>query len=70
MTGIWTQGSGTYALNLVRVSDEAAWEIPEPDKPMALDADPTYEVVTVKPSDPNDGQPGIPDAGAAYSRGE
>lgn len=59
MAGMWTQGSGTYALNLVRVTGEAAWAIPEPDKPMALDADPTYEVVTIKPSDPNDGNRGF-----------
>jgi len=59
MAGTWTQGSGTYALNLARVTGDAAWEIPEPDKPMALDADPTYDVVTVKPSDPNDGNRGF-----------
>jgi uncharacterized protein (TIGR03435 family) len=59
MAGTWTQGSGSYALNLVHVNDEAAWPIPEPDKPMALDADPTYDVVTIKPSDPNDGNRGF-----------
>ncbi len=59
MAGTWTQGSVSYALNLARVSDEAAWPIPEPDKPMALDADPTYDVVTIKPSDPNDGNRGF-----------
>jgi uncharacterized protein (TIGR03435 family) len=59
MAGMWTQGSGSYALNLARVSGDAAWAIPEPDKPMALDADPAYEVVTIKPSDPNDGSRGF-----------
>ena len=59
MAGTWTQGSGSYVLNLVHVNDEAAWPIPEPDKPMALDADPTYDVVTIKPSDPNDGNRGF-----------
>jgi uncharacterized protein (TIGR03435 family) len=59
MAGMWTQGSGSYSLNLVRASGDAAWAIPDPDKPMALDADPSYEVVTVKPSDPNDGNRGF-----------
>jgi uncharacterized protein (TIGR03435 family) len=52
--GVWTQGSGSVALNLTRATDEAAWAIPEPDKAMAVDADPAYEVVTIKPSDPTD----------------
>ena len=40
----------TYALNLSHVSDENAWAIPEPPKPMAKDATPKFESVTVKPS--------------------
>jgi hypothetical protein len=59
MAGMWTQGLNSYALNLTRVTGDSAWAIPEPDKPMALDADPTYEVVTIKPSDPNDGNRGF-----------
>jgi uncharacterized protein (TIGR03435 family) len=59
MAGTWTQGSGSYALNLARVTGDAAWALPEPDKPMTVDADPAYEVVTVKPSDPNDGNRGF-----------
>ena len=59
MAGMWTQGSGAYALNLVRATGDAAWAIPDLNKPMALDADPSYEVVTVKPSDPNDGNRGF-----------
>lgn len=53
MTGIWKQSSGSYGLNLVRVTADTAWAIPAPDRPMALDADPAYEVVTIKPSEPN-----------------
>ena len=59
MAGTWTQGTRSYALNFARVTGDAAWAIPEPDKPMALDADPTYDVVTIKPSDPNDGNRGF-----------
>jgi uncharacterized protein (TIGR03435 family) len=59
MVGVWTQGSGSYPLSLTRPTPDTAWAIPEPDRPMALDADPTYEVVTVKPSDPNDGGRGF-----------
>jgi uncharacterized protein (TIGR03435 family) len=59
IAGTWTQGAGSYPLNLARVSGDAAWAIPEPDKPMAPDADPAYEVVTIKPSDPKDGGRGF-----------
>ncbi len=59
IAGTWTQGSGSYPLNLARVTGDAAWAIPEPDKPMAPDADPAYEVVTIKPSDPKDGGRGF-----------
>ncbi len=54
--GAWTQGKASYALNLVRATAETEWPIPEPAAHMASDADPAYEVVTIKPSDPNDGQ--------------
>ena len=56
ITGSVTQGE-THALNLARVSDEAAWSIPEAPKPMAKDAKPTFDVVTVKPRSP-DARPG------------
>ncbi|HKO19639.1 MAG TPA: TIGR03435 family protein, partial [Acidobacteriaceae bacterium] len=45
------------ALNLAHVSGDAAWAIPEPPKPMAADAHPRFDVLTVKPSDPN--RPGM-----------
>ena len=40
----------------MKPAKENAWEIPErpqPLKPMAADANPSFEVATVKPSDPN-----------------
>ena len=56
ITGTWTQGPSPLALNLTRTPEDAAWPIPEPPKPMAADADPSFDVVTIKPSKP--GAPG------------
>ncbi|MGB9288449.1 MAG: TIGR03435 family protein [Terracidiphilus sp.] len=52
ITGNWTQGD-SIPLVLTRVTADAAWPIPEPPKPMAADANPKFDVLTVKPSDPN-----------------
>ncbi len=52
ITGTWTQGPNPLALNLERTTPDAAWPIPEPVKPMALDADPGMDVATIKPSQP------------------
>ncbi len=54
MAGMFTQESGSYALNLVRATADTAWAIPEPDKYMARDADPAFEVATIKQSKPDD----------------
>jgi uncharacterized protein (TIGR03435 family) len=54
IAGTWTQGA-PLALNLARPTPETAWEIPEPPPPpkrMAPDANPAFEVATIKPSDP------------------
>jgi len=53
ITGTWTQGPGPMPLNLARTSPDAAWPIPEAPKPMAADANPNFEVATIKPSDPS-----------------
>jgi uncharacterized protein (TIGR03435 family) len=53
--GVWTQG-GPLPLDFVRAPKESAWEIPAPvapPKPMAADADPSFAVATIKPSNPN-----------------
>jgi uncharacterized protein (TIGR03435 family) len=58
ITGNWSQGA-SLPLVLKRVSPDAAWPIPEPPprpKPMAADANPEFEVATIKPSKPD--QPG------------
>ncbi len=53
ITGNATQGGQTHALNLARVTAENTWAIPEPPKPMPKDAQPSFEVVTIKPGIPN-----------------
>ena len=52
ISGSATQNGQTHALNLTRVTPENTWPIPEPPKPMAADAKPKFDVVTIKPSDP------------------
>jgi len=54
IVGTLTQGA-PLALNLARATPETAWEIPEPPPPpkrMAPDANPAFEVATIRPSDP------------------
>jgi uncharacterized protein (TIGR03435 family) len=53
ITGNATQRGAAHVLNLQRVSEENTWAIPEPPKPMPADANPKFDVVTIKPSDPN-----------------
>jgi uncharacterized protein (TIGR03435 family) len=52
ITGTWTQGPNPIPLNFERTTEDAAWPIPEPVKPMAADANPGFDVVTIKPSQP------------------
>jgi uncharacterized protein (TIGR03435 family) len=55
IAGTWTVGM-PYSLSLVRATPETAWTIPEPPPPpvrMAANANPAFEVATIKPSDPN-----------------
>jgi Protein of unknown function (DUF3738) len=52
--GTWTQGA-PLALNLARATPETAWAVPEPPPPpvrMAANANPAFEVASIKPSDP------------------
>jgi uncharacterized protein (TIGR03435 family) len=56
ITGTWTQGDHPLPLILVRATTETAWAIPEPPKPVPLmdpKADPSWEVATIKPSQPD-----------------
>ncbi len=59
ITGTSTQGGNALSLNFDRATVATAWEIPTPPppiKPMPADANPTFDVATVKPSKPD--QPG------------
>src|SRR5580658_687085 len=54
IAGTWTQGA-PLPLNLERATPATAWAIPEPPPPpvrMAANANPAFEVATIKPSDP------------------
>ncbi|HXE08649.1 MAG TPA: TIGR03435 family protein [Acidobacteriaceae bacterium] len=53
IAGQVTQNGQQRALTLARAEGDAAWEIPAEDQAMAKDADPDWEVVTVRPGDPN-----------------
>jgi len=53
MAGSWNQGTQTLPLTLVRATPETAWAIPDapkPPSPMAADADPSFDVATIKPN--------------------
>jgi uncharacterized protein (TIGR03435 family) len=53
IAGTWTQGQTPLALTLELATPQTAWAMPEAaakPKPMAADADPSFEVVTIKPS--------------------
>jgi uncharacterized protein (TIGR03435 family) len=53
ITGVWKQGPKPLDLVLTRATKETAWEIPAPPPPpklMAADADPAFDVATIKPN--------------------
>ncbi len=57
IAGTWTQGPNPLALPLTRATPETEWTIPTPPPPippMAANADPSFEVATIKPSKPDD----------------
>ncbi len=56
ITGEWKQGEKPLPLILIRATPDVAWTIPEPPPkipPMDPKADPSFEVATIKLSDPN-----------------
>ena len=56
IAGTWTQGPNPLALNLERATASTEWTIPPPTPhlpPMAANADPKFEVATIKPSKPD-----------------
>jgi uncharacterized protein (TIGR03435 family) len=57
IVGNWSQGPNPLALNLALATPETEWSIPKPPPPippMAADANPSFEVATIKPSKPDD----------------
>ncbi len=53
LVGTWTQGHNPLPFTLVRATKATAWEIPAPAPPpklMAADADPAFDVATIKPN--------------------
>jgi uncharacterized protein (TIGR03435 family) len=53
IVGNWSQGGNPLPLTLVKATPETAWDIPAPPapaKPMAADADPSFDVATIKPN--------------------
>jgi uncharacterized protein (TIGR03435 family) len=60
ITGTWKQGSNELPLIFTRATHETEWTIPQPPPrlaAMAADADPTFEVATIKPSGPDERGP-------------
>ncbi len=53
ITGAWAQGPNPLPLVLVRTTPDTAWPMPEAPKAMPADANPKFDVLTIKPSDPN-----------------
>jgi uncharacterized protein (TIGR03435 family) len=57
ISGTWTQGTTALPIVLVKSTPETAWEIPAPPAPpklMAADADPSFDVATIKPDPSGD----------------
>jgi uncharacterized protein (TIGR03435 family) len=52
IAGTWMEDTTPIQLPLERANADTAWAIPEPPKPMAADANPGFDVVTIKPSAP------------------
>jgi uncharacterized protein (TIGR03435 family) len=53
ITGTWSQGPNPVPLDLTLANDKTAWDIPEPPPPPKLipaDANPSFEVATIKPT--------------------
>jgi uncharacterized protein (TIGR03435 family) len=70
ITGTWKQGPGSLPLVLARATPATEWSIPEPPPKlpaMAADANPTFEVATIKPSKPDEPGKMLTVRGARFS---
>jgi uncharacterized protein (TIGR03435 family) len=54
IAGTWTQGQSSSPLTLSLATAETLWKPEGAIPPMAADADPAYEVATIKPSGPDE----------------
>lgn len=56
IAGNWSQGPRSYPLTVTRATDQTAWTIPDAParKAMPADADPVFEVATIKLSRPDE----------------
>ena len=57
IVGNWSQGPNPLPLTLTRATPETEWSIPAPPPvipPMAADANPSFEVATIKPTKPDE----------------
>jgi len=54
IAGDWTQGPNPVPLTLTRVTPATEWTVPVAIPPMAANADPGFEVATIKPSSPDE----------------
>jgi uncharacterized protein (TIGR03435 family) len=60
ITGTWRNGPNSLPLAFARATPETEWTIPEPPRhapPMAANANPSFEVATIKPSRPEEHGP-------------
>lgn len=70
ITGTWTQGPNPQPLNFARATQQTQWTIPDPPHSlpaMAANADPTFEVATIKPGNPEDHGPRFQFEGGRFS---
>jgi len=70
IAGTWRQGSNPQPLNFARATNETEWTIPQPPPrmaPMAADANPVFEVATIKPTRPDEHGPRYDFRGRRFS---
>jgi uncharacterized protein (TIGR03435 family) len=70
ITGTWRQGPNPLPLNLARATHATEWTIPQPPPrvaPMAGDANPAFEVATIKPTRPDEHGPRYDFRGRRFS---
>lgn len=53
IVGTFAQGAGSLPFTLERATKETAWALPAPPRSMAADAPMTFDVVSIRPSNPD-----------------